>query len=466
MKLSENQKIIASAVLTAFLVIVFQLFVAFGIPINVPQAPGQVLGATARNSIICNGGEANCVDARNGKDIVVYSDDGSTQKFLVEGSAGDVTIAGTLTATTVASGVGNGTVAAPSVYFTSDTDTGLYRVGANNIGVTAGGTKVLDCTASGCTNTGTLAATGALSANGGITVDTSAFTVADTSGNVATTGTLAVTGASTLTGAVTTAADLTVSADTTGGNAGAKNEVIGLPRIKFAHTAVGTNGTTETTSYTDDSSAGEYAPIDADVTEAEGSVDGIYRIGSSSYKALFAATAAAADGFKRTITTDNLEANSSIGCWFYPSVAIAASDLQILLTDDGGARNFNIGALTINKWNWVEVDITSLAAGTGDIVTEFGVTLTAQGEGALGAFNLYIDGCWKWAVADEEALGAAILQDGVLSGFSIVDAATAVHTTILLVEDTDYFVHYETGNDFIVWITDQSAKSNTFLIAY
>ena len=42
--------------------------------------------------------------------------------------------------------------------------------------------------------------TGAVAANGGITVDSTAFTVADTTGNVATTGTLGVTGLSTLSG--------------------------------------------------------------------------------------------------------------------------------------------------------------------------------------------------------------------------------------------------------------------------
>lgn len=36
---------------------------------------------------------------------------------------------------------GNGSAAAPSVTFTSDTDTGLYRIGANSLGVAAGGSN-------------------------------------------------------------------------------------------------------------------------------------------------------------------------------------------------------------------------------------------------------------------------------------------------------------------------------------
>lgn len=39
---------------------------------------------------------------------------------------------------------GNGTVGAPAISFAADTDTGVYRIGANNLGIAAGGAKVLD----------------------------------------------------------------------------------------------------------------------------------------------------------------------------------------------------------------------------------------------------------------------------------------------------------------------------------
>ena len=38
----------------------------------------------------------------------------------------------------------DGTAAAPSISFLADQDTGIYRIGANNIGIAAGGAKVLD----------------------------------------------------------------------------------------------------------------------------------------------------------------------------------------------------------------------------------------------------------------------------------------------------------------------------------
>ena len=44
---------------------------------------------------------------------------------------------------------GDGSVSAPSVGFSADTDTGLYRIGSNNAALSAGGTKVVDMKASG-----------------------------------------------------------------------------------------------------------------------------------------------------------------------------------------------------------------------------------------------------------------------------------------------------------------------------
>lgn len=64
----------------------------------------------------------------------------------------------------------NGTVAAPSITFGADTDTGLYRKGANNPAIAAGGADVVDITTTGVAVTGTLSATGAASVGGNLTV--------------------------------------------------------------------------------------------------------------------------------------------------------------------------------------------------------------------------------------------------------------------------------------------------------
>jgi hypothetical protein len=67
--------------------------------------------------------------------------------------------------------------------------------------------------------TGITTLTGALNANGGIAVDTSAFTVADTTGNTAIGGTLTVTGATVLNGGLTMDSTAFTVADTTGNTA-------------------------------------------------------------------------------------------------------------------------------------------------------------------------------------------------------------------------------------------------------
>lgn len=53
----------------------------------------------------------------------------------------------------------SGTVGAPGVTFGSDPDCGLYRIGANNVGVAVNGAKVIDVATTGATVTGDMNAT-------------------------------------------------------------------------------------------------------------------------------------------------------------------------------------------------------------------------------------------------------------------------------------------------------------------
>jgi hypothetical protein len=129
----------------------------------------------------------------------------------------------------------NGTVSLPAYSFASDLDTGLYRIGANNLGIAANGAKVLDIATTGLGVTGTLASTGNLAINtdkftvnatsgnaviGGslsltshLNINTNKFSVLADSGNTTVAGTLGVTGATTLSStlAVTGAATLSSS---------------------------------------------------------------------------------------------------------------------------------------------------------------------------------------------------------------------------------------------------------------
>ncbi len=274
-------------------------------------------------------------------------------------------------------------------------------------------------------------------------------------GAVTNTGTVTNSGAETHSGVSTHTNDIVVSSDSGGGNLGARNQFIGLPKMKWVDLATGVNGTTETTSYVDDSPAGEWAPIDASVTESAS--DTIVRVGTYSYKMAFDAEAAAGDGATRTITNDDLEANESIGGWFYSSVALAAGDMSLVLTDDGGARTYTFPVMAADTWTWVEFDISALTGGTGNVVSAVSLLLTSQGETNLGAFDFYVDVLYKWDADNEEALGVNIVQDGALAVITVPTLAASNNVLSVPAEHTDYFVHYETGNDFIVWITDQSA---------
>jgi hypothetical protein len=65
----------------------------------------------------------------------------------------------------------DGAVGAPAYAFTNDTDCGVYRINTNNIGIAVNGAKVLDIGTAGLGVTGTLTSSGALTvSSGGATV--------------------------------------------------------------------------------------------------------------------------------------------------------------------------------------------------------------------------------------------------------------------------------------------------------
>ena len=45
----------------------------------------------------------------------------------------------------------DGTISSPSLTFTNDTNTGIYRIGSDNLGITLGGTKQIDINTTGTT---------------------------------------------------------------------------------------------------------------------------------------------------------------------------------------------------------------------------------------------------------------------------------------------------------------------------
>jgi hypothetical protein len=312
----------------------------------------------------------------------------------------------------------------PTFTFTGDIDTGLSRQGADAVSLTAGAIEGIRVTESGSAITTTL------------------------NGNTE------------------------IPSDSTGGNAGARNQLQGLPKIDLVILGTMTNGSTETTAYIDSDPAGECNEIDAGSNVLITEDTTYYRDDTNSVKIALTATAVAGDGVDCDLpAADDLEANESIGFWIYSDTALTAGDFEIELDDDGASPDWtaNVPAIsTANKWTWVEIDISGCQGGGGDcdVVDGLKFLMTSQGATNLGAVNVYIDAMYKWDSADEETVGHDLVQDGVLSVLTVVDADGNAHTQARLTEYTDYFIHYQSGNDAIVTITDQSTKSGTALVAY
>jgi len=141
-----------------------------------------------------------------------------------------VTVTGTITPTgsvhAAAGSVGN-----PSLAFDADQDTGLFRIGANNLGVAIGGAKVLDVASTGLT------VTGALGASSLTSPAATNLTLGLGTGGTALTLTNS-TLAATFAGAVTVALDATIYGLKVGRGGGAISS-----NVAFGLTALATNTT-------------------------------------------------------------------------------------------------------------------------------------------------------------------------------------------------------------------------------
>jgi hypothetical protein len=179
-----------------------------------------------------------------------------------------IVVGGTEVATTTSSGItitgtltpsgqlisSAGTAGAPGVTFASDLDSGLYHIGANNLGVAVNGAKVLDIGTAGLGVTGTLTSsgaltvstngaaitgnstiTGALGVSGNFAINTDKFTVAAASGNTAVAGTLDIAGALTGSGAISgaTAAGAMVASQSEMEAAAATNKLVTAGRARY-----------------------------------------------------------------------------------------------------------------------------------------------------------------------------------------------------------------------------------------
>jgi hypothetical protein len=266
--------------------------------------------------------------------------------------------------------------------------------------------------------------------------------------------------------------DLSLRPPTNGGNLAASNALTGVLNVSQVPFGTMTNGTAaaKTKALMDDTPAAEFSAVTVTTAPTDTQDSTIARKGTNSLKLAFASTSAAGDGVQWTaFASENWEAQESVGFWIYSDRALAAGDLSFVTVDSTGDVAFNIPAVaTANTWTWVEVDISGLAAGTGDAVTNYKILLTTAGAAAHGAFNVYIDGAYKWDATEELTLGVDLVDSpgAVRSVLGITKANTGTHDMTALVEDTDYFVHSESGNDFLVTITDQSTRAAIALVCH
>lgn len=98
---------------------------------------------------------------------------GYTETFQNAAVKGTLTVTGATThtgAVTLAAAIdgANGTVNLPQYTFTNDLDCGMYRIGANNIGLAVNGAKVLDVATTGLGVTGTIIGSSSMTISGAI----------------------------------------------------------------------------------------------------------------------------------------------------------------------------------------------------------------------------------------------------------------------------------------------------------
>lgn len=393
------------------------------------------------------------VIGRNGADIYMYSDDQSSQVLNLDGAAGSIDSEGDLDV--------NGTSNLDDVDIDLsasmnidghlvDIGTGSYDTadGDNDLGV-AGDLEV----------DGELELDGALDADStGDFADTVTFSKGSGNAVVVSAG-----GAIDANGSVTVAGDLTVENDSTGGNAGAASQIIGLPRQALVDLGAGTNPGSETVDCMDSTPTGEWTEVDAGTNLAVSADTSYYRYDTNSVLVAFTSVVEN-DGVSVALPAqDDLSGLESIGFWIYSDEALTSGDLDLTVDDsDGTDQVYSIGAVSADVWTWVEVDISACDANC-DTADNFIILITAQGAGNLTDPNIYIDELFYWDSADEEALGQAIVDKGVIF---VLGNETAGGGMDVLVEWTDFIVHYESGSDFIVWVTDQSTRDAVAYIAY
>jgi len=152
-----------------------------GTGISISNGAGSItINATDGNITLDDGtAAAPSLNFTNEPTTGLFRASANVMGFAVNGvsratmTATGMTVAGTITPTGSVHAA-SGTVGNPSLAFSADQTTGLYRIGASNIGVAAGGSKVLDVATTGLGVTGTLSVSGVATLGAGAILNTPA----------------------------------------------------------------------------------------------------------------------------------------------------------------------------------------------------------------------------------------------------------------------------------------------------
>ena len=152
-----------------------------GTGISISNGPGSItINATDGNITLDDGtAAAPSLNFTNEPTTGLFRASANVMGFAVNGvSRATMTTTGvTVTGTITPSGsvhAASGSVGNPSLAFNADQTTGLYRIGASNIGVAAAGAKVLDIATTGLGVTGTLSVSGVATLGAGAILNTPA----------------------------------------------------------------------------------------------------------------------------------------------------------------------------------------------------------------------------------------------------------------------------------------------------
>ncbi|CAB4170832.1 hypothetical protein UFOVP909_152 [uncultured Caudovirales phage] len=282
---------------------------------------------------------------------------------------------------------------------------------------------------------GTLTVTGATVLNGGLTMDSTAFTVADTTGNTSIGGTLAVTGATTLTGGLAANGGITVDstafvvADTTGNvsttgtltvtGATVLNGGLTMDTDKFTvadttgNTAIG--GTLAVTGNT--TLTGDLAVNGGDITTDQTTFN-LVNATATTLNIGGAATTVSIGAATGTATINNAE-------------VVISGNLSV----NGTTTTINSTTLTVDDKN---IELGSV--GTPSNITADGGGITLKGA-TDKTFN-WVSATTAWTSSENIALaaGKTLLVGGSSSGTTTVTASAAASGTLTLPAATDTLV--------------------------